>query len=115
MYYTAAIWMHLQKSLFCDTDVKSIAQFLFCFRNVHNYYYKVTQIKGMVISHKITDFQNKKSHKSALFCQKVHAQHLGGHMGAFNIPRPIHLIRYTQQKDRSGGREKLRVIVSVNY
>lgn len=86
----------------------------FCSISVRNYY-KVTQIKGMVISHKITDFQNKKNHRSGLFCQKVHAQHLGGHMGAFNIPRPIHLIRYTQQKDRSGGREKLRVIVSLNY
>lgn len=40
---------------------------------------------------------NKKNHRSGVYCQKVHAQHLGDRMGAFNILCPIHLIRYTQQ------------------
>lgn len=59
---------------------------------------KINTEKGEGHSQQNHCLQNKKNHGSAVYCQKVHAQHLGDHMGAFNILCPIHLIRYTQQR-----------------
>lgn len=57
--------------------------------------------------------QNKKNHRSGVYCQKVHTQHLGDHMGAFNILRPIHLIRYTQQRKTDQEEERSSELLQV--
>lgn len=70
--------------------------------------------KGKVISIKISAFRIKRSTGVEYeYCQKVHTQHLGDHMGAFNILCPIHLIRNPQQRRTDQEEERSSALLQV--
>lgn len=72
--------------------------------------------KGKVISIEISAFRIKRSTGVEYeCCQKVHMQHLGDHMGAFNTLCPVHLIRNPQQRrtDQEGERSSALLQVLI--
>lgn len=70
--------------------------------------------KGKVISIKISAFRIKRSTGVEYeYCQKVRTQHLGDHMGAFNILCPIHLIRNPQQRRTDQEEERSSALLQV--